>query len=167
MCNSSLLQKVQSHLRYEQSSGGLFWVAATSKNKQYLVGSRAGTIERNGYWHVRLFGTSYLQHRIIWLMSTGALPSGVIDHIDGDKLNNRLSNLRDVTPAVNAMNRHKARIDSSTGIMGVQKISEGCWNAYISRDGRKINLGNYGNIAEAEAARKAGKQVIHAEAANV
>lgn len=153
-------------LRYEASTGELFWVKA-AKNKRHLIGKRAGTIERNGYWHVRIDGVSYSQHRLIWLMFTDAWPKMVIDHIDGNKLNNRIENLRDVDQWTNSVNKHRPRIDSTSGAVGVEQRPNGRWGAYISCRGKKFSLGTHDSIEMASAAYSAAKEVHHKETRHV
>lgn len=167
MCSALTQAVAAKHFRYEPETGELFWLMHPAKNKSYLAGVRAGTIEQSGYWYVRLFGRSYQQHRLIWLLTFGGWPSGVIDHIDGNPLNNRLENLRDVTPAINAMNKHKARKDSKTGLIGVRQIGSGNWNAYIYRGGVKFNLGTHSTAEAASAAYQNAKATVHQESAHV
>jgi len=154
-------------IRYDPVTGEMFWQSAPAKNKQHLVGLRAGTIERNGYWHVRIAGVSYAQHRLVWLLMYGRWPEHVIDHIDGDRLNNSFGNLRDVPQRVNAMNRLAARSDSVSGVIGVRKTKSGKWNAYIYRAGTKLDLGTYCTADDASAAYSAAKAIAHKEAAHV
>lgn len=62
-----------------------------------------------GYRRVRLLGQSWAEHRVIWKMVHGVDPVGVIDHINGIRDDNRIANLRDVTPAQNGLNVVRGR----------------------------------------------------------
>jgi len=78
-------------LRYEPDTGRLFWTEKASRNR----GREAGTLHRaTGYWQVSVDYRIYKSHRLIWLMEYGEWPTQPIQHVDGDRGNNSLSNLR-------------------------------------------------------------------------
>lgn len=96
-------------------------------------------------------------HRFLLWKATGAIPEHV-DHIDGDKLNNRISNLRPASTAQNARNC-KLRIDNSSGYKGVSRAKSGRWEACIKVGKKKKTLGTFGDprtaaLAYDEAARE-------------
>ena len=104
----------------------------------------------------------YSAHRLAWLYVHGAWPTGQIDHINGDRGDNRISNLRDVTPALNTQNqRRAARSNKSSGLLGVT-ANRGRWLAQISIGGKSRNLGRYATPEEAHAVYVAAKRVLHA-----
>lgn len=76
------------------------------------------TNKKYGYIHLSCLGKTYTIHRLIWLMQTGSFPIGVIDHIDGDRLNNKWNNLRDTSQSDNCHNRPEPKHNTS-GIKGV------------------------------------------------
>jgi len=120
-------------------------------------GKEAGTIQigRHSptYRRLNLDATHYLSHRLIFKLVYG-VDAEVVDHIDGDSLNNNLSNLRNVTQAVNSRN-NKISCNNMTGYTGVYWIKRDCiWRVSITKDGRQYNLGSYKNIDEAIMARK-------------
>ncbi|WP_420335450.1 HNH endonuclease signature motif containing protein [Roseibium sp.] len=99
-------------------------------------------------------GKIYRAHRIIFKMAYGRDPVGYLDHIDGDRSNNRLENLREVTPWENNMNR-AAPASSNTGHLGVHwDISQQKFLATIGIGGKAVNLGRFLKICCAIAARK-------------
>lgn len=107
------------YLEYDYSTGILY------RKKKYhnnvVAGRRACRPTNNTHQDhlvVKLHGVDYPAHRLIWLMVYGAFPNGVIDHIDHDEHNNRLSNLREVTQQENNRNYPK-RVDNSSGVTGV------------------------------------------------
>lgn len=98
----------------EYRDGQLYW--KVSGNGRY-PGKKTGCLGSGGYLQVRIKYKLYLVHRLVWIMH-GKKPAPIIDHINGDKLDNRLENLRAVTQSQNSMNR-KQRSDNTSGIKGV------------------------------------------------
>lgn len=126
------------------------------------VGDLAGSITRRGYRLVNIDGHRVMAHRLAWLYMTGEHPSGVIDHKDGDSLNNRFDNLRDVTQAVNLQNQRKPRSPNRSGVLGVWfDKRRGTWQSDIGFDGKRIRLGAFKTIEDAQAAYIAAKRKYH------
>jgi len=88
------------------------------------------------------------------------LPDGDIDHIDGDRSNNKLSNLRIVTRAENMQNQRKAKGNSRIGLLGVS-ANKGRWMARIKRNGVMRHIGTFDTPQQAHAAYIAEKRVFH------
>jgi hypothetical protein len=104
-----------------------------------------------------LDGIMYKAHRLAWFYTYGKIPADQIDHIDGDGLNNRINNLRDVTSRQNSRN---ARLiwNSKSGTMGVSFCNEkGMWRARINTNSGRKHLGRFIDIEDAIAARKAAE----------
>lgn len=128
-----------------------------------LANKQAGSIftsnrnkKKTYYWGTRLKNKSRLIHRLIWKMIFNEWPE-VIDHIDGNGLNNRLSNLRNVSKLENQKN-HSIHSHNTSGIMGVSFVSgRNKWESYISKNNKKINLGIYFCFFEACCARKSAE----------
>lgn len=118
-----------------------------------------------GHLHRRTIyrGVHLAVHRVCWLMFYGAWPKNVIDHINGNALDNRIANLRDVTAHVNAENRRRACITSKTQLLGVSKHNDAhkCFSARITTNGRLIKLGYYATPEEAHAAYVEAKRALH------
>ena len=90
--------------------------------KNVSVGDVAGGIGSGGYYQVRKERKLQLVHRVIWEIFNGAIPEGMfIDHIDGNRVNNKISNLRVVKREGNARNSKK-RKDNTSGLTGVVRI---------------------------------------------
>lgn len=84
-----------------------------------------------------------------------------VDHINGDKLDNRRGNLRLVTRAQNQQNQHGARADSGTGIRNVQRRPSGRFSVTVYKDKKAYRFGTYDTVEEATAvARKARKELL-------
>ena len=98
-------------------------------------------------------------HRIIWVIVTGEQPK-TIDHIDGNGLNNAVSNLRSVSQSENQKNL-RISINNKSGIPGVfwhRKISK--WWSYIEKDDKRISLGYFTDFFEACCARKSKEKEL-------
>lgn len=144
--------ELQQMLRYEPDTGLLFWTDAAYKS---VRGKQAGTFNR-GYVVVMYKNKFYKAHRLAWLLTHGSWPKEMIDHIDGDPSNNKLNNLRDVNNHVNQCNRHKARVDSKSGLMGASPYRNK-WRSQIKRDGVIKYLGIFNTAQEAHEAYKKEK----------
>ena len=104
---------------YNPTTGCLTWRVRVGPRGQ--AGSEIGTITAEGYRRVKINGQLYMTHRLAWFLNHGVWPTHEIDHIDGDRLNNRIDNLRDVPKALNQRNARK-RKDNSSGLVGVRKV---------------------------------------------
>jgi hypothetical protein len=112
-----------------------------------FAGKRAGTISVHGY-HVIVIGQiQYRANRLAWLLVHGEPVPDLTDHIDTDKLNNRIANLRAATHADNGANS-KVRSNNRLGVKGV-RVRQGGYEARISRHGEDYHLGCFKTIEEA------------------
>lgn len=137
---------------YDEDTGILYW-----KNSRFstLTGTPVGTIE-DGYLRVRLYNKHFRVHRIIWKWYYGDLPTHLtIDHIDHNRLNNRIKNLRLATHAQQQQNRLPSSRCKS-GHIGVRQYGIR-WRAEIQSCGIKYQLGYFDTIEEAIVARKNGE----------
>lgn len=143
-------------LQYCPTTGVLTWVAGQ------LAGSEAGTVRQDGYRRVKIGGVGIMAHRIAWFLHYGSDAPELIDHINGDKGDNRIANLRSATLAQNARNRnvHKG---SRSGIKGVYPTPEGKWRAAIRKDGHLTSLGTFPNPERARAAYNKAAAVQHGQ----
>lgn len=91
----------------------------------------------HGYQHISLSGRKILVHRVVWELHRGEIPKGhVVDHIDGNPLNNRLDNLRLATLSQNSMNVRKHRDGNPLLPKGVYEMRPGYLRAKITLDGK-------------------------------
>ena len=143
-------------LRYEPDLGKLFWLPRIQRNGSVfrLAGKEAFTaFTANGYKQGAVDGHNLYAHRVIVAMSIGEWPEAV-DHINGDRADNRIINLRAVTSAENAKNRRLLDANTS-GHVGVYRHSQvSKWVAYIHANGQCKSLGCFDNFADAVAARQ-------------
>ena len=147
------MMDLASEIRYQPSTGELFWVR--SKNGRNL--SRpAGTINTTGYRVVCVNRKRYLAHRLAWFLHYGSWPISDLDHINGDKADNRISNLREVTKSQNQANR---------AAKGYSK-HEGKYQARITFNKQTTYLGWFDTEEEAVAAYKKAQTEIHGKYAH-
>lgn len=155
-------------LRYEPETGKLFWkerdlkfftgmerekAASCRRWNLQFSGKEALTASRCGYLSGRILDGAYQAHRVAWAIYYGNWPSTQIDHINGDRKNNKIENLRDVTQQENCRNLGM-RSDNSSGHVGVAWFErDQRWRAYITVGGKQVHLGYYVSIGEAVAAR--------------
>ena len=101
---------------FEFSDGNLIWKKKIAPRAK--VGCVAGHLRKDGYVQIKVLHKLYPAHRLIWFLVHGEWPKNEVDHIDGNKSNNRIENLRDVTKSQNQQNRLKTKQNSS-GYKGV------------------------------------------------
>lgn len=112
------------------------------------------TMEQKGYKSGKLSGKRLKAHRVIWAWVHDEWPDE-IDHINGDKTDNRISNLRGVDHAENSRNR-KLYSNNTNGSIGVFQRPSGRWGAHINADGKRVVIGTFDTKElAAEARRKA------------
>jgi hypothetical protein len=158
MINSSLV-----HSLFEYKDGNL--LRKTTPSSGVNIGDIAGSLCKSGYLSTKIKNKQYMNHRIVWLMFNGNIPEK-IDHIDGNRLNNRIENLRAVTPSQNSCNRKTPCVNTS-GVKGVTwNKNNQTWDARITVAGKRIHLGSFRNIGNASAVVQAKRNEIHGEFAN-
>jgi hypothetical protein len=146
-------------LAYDPETGEFRWRVSRGGVE---AGAVAGCVDREGYTCIKINGTSFKSHRLAWLHTHGAWPEHQIDHIDENKSNNRISNLRDVPQSMNQHNAIKPRKDGTSGYRGVSwERGNKRWRAQIQANGRKQCIGYFKSAEEAHAAYLAAKLRLH------
>lgn len=120
-----------------------------------------GTIDSNGYVHIYVKGRTYKAHRLAWLYTHGNWPEGQIDHINHIRSDNRISNLRDVTCAVNHQNRRRQTC-SQSGFLGVTwHKRDRRWQTYIEVNNNAKYLGQFKCLGQALRTRINAEKLYH------
>lgn len=151
------VERLKQLLHYEPENGIFTWRIANSP--RVIVGDIAGNVLR-GYRDIGIDGSNYKAHRLAWLYVHGAWPTMRIDHINGVKDDNRISNLRDVSQATNNQNRRAASSRSTSGFLGVTKIKD-FFRAVICVNGKTRQIGNYQTPESAHEAYLNAKRALH------
>jgi hypothetical protein len=152
-------------LRYEPDTSKFFWLMARPRKTR--AGDPAGHLNKKGYIEIRYNHITYQAHRIAWYLHTGQDPYPLgLDHVNGERADNRINNLRLATPAQNAKNMRKREGTTSTykGVSWHRK--SGKWQAQIRVDGRSMYLGCHDSQLDAHLAYCAAAARLHGEFAN-
>ena len=136
-----------------------------SRKRRFAPNAPAGVIDNahdgSGHMKIRINRKKYYAHRLAWLYMTGDWPKYDIDHINGNGMDNRWANLRDVPTMVNCQNQKKAnRANKSTGLLGSHKCGR-YFTATIQVKGKPIYLGNFRTAQAAHEAYISAKRTLH------
>lgn len=162
------ISELRQILRYEPETGKLYWLARNAEmieakkypaeressrwNSRY-AGKEAFAKKGTGYVAGRILGSrQYKAHRVAWALHYGEWPEGQIDHINGIRDDNRIANLRIVTPSENSKNCKKR--SNGSNVFGVSQTNSNKWAVKIGHEGRQYFLGVYENFELAVAVRK-------------
>jgi hypothetical protein len=151
--------RVRELLEYDPETGQILWRTTGKGRRPNRV---AGTIGPQGYSFIIVDRGRWRAHRLAWAYMHGAFPVQDIDHINGDRADNRIANLREVSNRVNSQNRRRPGSDNKSGYLGVSwKTRLGRWIAVIQVDGRHKHLGSFATPEEASATYIAAKRQFH------
>lgn len=153
-------ERLKQVLNYNPDTGLLTRLVATSTNTK--VGDIAGSLHRTGYSYVMIDYETYAIHRLAWFYHYGEMPKYDVDHINGDKTDNRICNLRDVPEMTNMQNERKARRNNTSGYLGVHFRKERQkWVAQLRVNGKHKRFGSFDTPEEAYEAYLKAKRLYH------
>lgn len=152
-------ERLRELLHYDPATGLFTWLANIGSR------GRAGAVAGwncLGYRCITIDTIKHRAHRLAWLYTYGILPSAEIDHINGIRCDNRISNLREASPSTNRQNSLTARAHSKTGVIGVSLDQrDGRYYARIYANGKRRALGGFESIEEARHAYLDAKRLLH------
>lgn len=161
------VQTLHTLLRLDEATGRLYWRARPTSlfaasprrpaehicalwNARYAGTEAFTAVQDHGYLTGAILGRGYKAHRVVFALANGRWPRGYVDHIDGDRRNNRPCNLRDATRVENALNR--GALGGASTHCGVHwSRQNNKWQADIHVDGKRKYLGRF--VSETEAAK--------------
>jgi len=131
------IEALQEVLHYDPDTGALVWKQSRGRVSK---GQVAGYVGTNAYWYLRIFGKVWLSHRIAWKLKTGLDPAPglVVDHINGDRADNRWANLRVTTQSINVGRKRPMERSLPPGVHRTNptcpgelyRVQVGDWNKY-------------------------------------
>lgn len=171
------VQYLRERFDYDPETGVLTWrkqplanfasVRAGKIWNSRFAGVAAGYVNPDGYLRIKFDGRNFRAHRLAYAIATGVDPGAMeIDHIDGDRLNNRISNLRLATNAENTRHRIGQNAMNTSGFRGVCRHPRG-WLAQVGHNGKVLNLGTYPTREEAAEVAKAARARLFGDFAGV
>ena len=146
------IEELKEYFKYDPDTGKLFWNKRPSN--RVIVGSEVGNYNDQGYKVCRFKGKALRVHRVVWAITKGEHPSEFIDHINGDRGDNRIDNLRVVSNAENLQNMKEAK-----GYTHHKKLNK--WMAQIAVNKEHKYLGIFNTKQEAHAAYLKAKKELH------
>ena len=155
---------LKNEVSYDEKTG-IFTRLKTHPKLKYKVGDVTGVLTPSGYLQISIKNKIYLAHRLAWLYVYGVVPSKNIDHIDGIKTNNSITNLRELHQKHNVENIKKAKTSNKLGVLGVSVQNKGSglkpYRSRIVVDGKEIHLGTFEKIEDAKKAYLIAKRKYH------
>lgn len=144
---------LRSILKIDEENGGLIW--RVNRHKARLGAVAGSHNRRSGYRDICINYKNYLVHRIVWIIANGPIPDGMqIDHINGIRSDNRLSNLRLADQKIQKANYARQK-RNKTGHRGVLPTPEGRYRAQIGHKRKLLHIGIFDKVEDAAAAYRA------------
>jgi hypothetical protein len=155
-------ERLKELLNYDEETG-LFTRKKALAAKGCSINKIAGCLTVRGYWKISIDKKQYTAHRLAWFYVNGCFPESAIDHINGIKTDNKISNLRLVTHSENLQNIYKSRKNNKTSkTLGVSWYKrDKKWQAEIQVNKKRIHLGRYDSLSEAKNAYLSAKNIYH------
>ena len=155
-------KELRERLSYDPETGVLIWKKCRDKTK---IGKPASSLDVCGYVQINICGKVLKGHRVAWAIFYGKWATGMIDHKNGMRSDNRIENLRDCDNQTNCQNVRLGSRKNKTGYIGVHMAKQGkkekMYRAKIQINGKQIHLGGYPTAEEAFDAYVKAKRQLH------
>lgn len=152
------VDELKNAFAYDADTGIITW--KVSRGGKAIKGARAGGLKGDGYRRIDCGGATYFEHRVVWALYYGDYPTLDIDHINGDRTDNRIANLRLVTMRQNQQNLKWHRKGRLVGASYNKEMKK--WKSQISINGETKHIGYY---PSEQSAHEAYVRVAEARAA--
>lgn len=165
--NDLSAERLRDLLDYDPNTGIFTWRhdRKVGRNKAFLVrraGDVAGGKNAIGYIAIGIDHRRLLAHRLAWLHVHGVWPTACIDHINGNRSDNRICNLRDIPHRSNIENQIRPAKNNKSGHLGVRQYKgKQKWSAQIGHHGKYVHLGYFDSPEQASDAYLAAKRRLH------
>lgn len=154
-------EELRNGLLYDPDTGALVWKRRADRsnvwNARYAGKPAMQALNSNGYKSGAFNWCSLVAHRVVWAVHYGRWPARHIDHINGDRTDNRICNLRDVAHIENQLNKSMPNTNTSS-VVGVSwDKSKGKWVAKATRNYKTVLFGRFDTFEDAVSAYNAAK----------
>jgi len=163
MKNELTQDKLKEYLSYDKETGFFTWIKPTSNHINPQKGVAGNLRTTDGYIQIIFNSHNYLAHRLAWLYVHGEWPKNDIDHIDGDRQNNKINNSRQATKSENLQNLKKAKkSNTSTGVLGVSYSKrDKSFRARVNINNKNVYCSYHKTLEQATIAYLIAKRNIH------
>jgi hypothetical protein len=164
--NPADIRALMEYLAYNPETGALTWTKYPGGST--VAGAEAGRIRSDGYRYVGFRQKRHLAHRLCWAIHTGAPPpDALVDHVNGDKSDNRISNLRIANYSQNNWNQGR-HSNNKSGYKGVRYYKpQRKFHAYIGLCSAKLHLGSFDTAEDAARAYDSAAAELYGEFARL
>lgn len=152
-------EELKNLLHYNPDTGVFTWLPSKGKGSGMRKGV-AGTVNFKGYRYIKVAGKSRFAHRLAWFYMTGRWPEDQLDHINGERDDNRWLNLREASNGQNMENIAGPHGKTITGVLGVT-FRRSRYEARIQQGNRRFHVGTFKTKEAADAAYREAKRVLH------
>ena len=158
-------ERLRELFNYDPETGIFTWRQKTTpKSNSITVGGIAGTIGADGYTRIMIHRATHKGHRLAWLYVHGCHAPSILDHINGNRSDNRITNLRLATRSLNSQNRGPSR-SNKANTLGVYIGRKGNYCAAIgitlAGKSRRLHLGTFASLDEASTVYLEAKTLMH------